>query len=293
MKPAIYFLCFLLLSIVFNPSNSFAEQGYVIGDEDVLQISVWGYPELTVQVPVRPDGMISVPMVGDIKASGMEPLGLKTSLEKEYANFVKKPTVSVIVKEINSFKVYISGEGIKGFATGGTTSAAETSALAGRASASGVMTLRRKTTLRQLLAQLGSFKGADLNNAYLFRDGKRLKNDFYKLVEKGDITQDIQLQPDDLIYIPDNFDERIKVFGAVKTPVIIPYREGLTAIDAILNAGGFTEYAKQNDVIIVRKEGGEMKNIEARLKDVVNNGDASKDVLLKPGDLVIVKTGIF
>jgi polysaccharide export outer membrane protein len=67
----------------------------------------------------------------------------------------------------------------------------------------------------------------------------------------------------------------------------------LTAVDAILNAGGFTEFAKQNDVVIVRKEGNSLKNIEARLKDVIKNGDTSKDVPLKPGDLIIIKTGIF
>jgi polysaccharide biosynthesis/export protein len=253
-----------------------ADQGYLIGDEDILQISVWGNPELNVQVPVRPDGMISFPLVGDVKASGVSPRELKSKLESELSKFVKTPAVSVMVTTINSFKVYVFGEGI----TLGSTN-------------SGVITLRRNTSLMQLLAQVGSLKNADLNSAYILRDEKKLNNDFFKLIMKGDISQDIQLKPNDIILIPDNFEKRIMVVGAVRNPGIIQYREGLTIVDAILNTGGFTEFAKQNDVLIVRKEGNAMKNIEAKMKDVIKDGDISKDILLKPGDFIIVKTGIF
>jgi len=221
--------------------------------------------------------MISFPLVGDVKASGVSPRELKSKLESELVKFVKTPIVSIMVTAINSFKVYVIGEGIT---MGGTNS--------------GVITLRRNTSLMQLLAQVGSLKNADLNSAYILRDEKKLNNDFFKLIVKGDITQDIQLKPNDIIFIPDNFEKRIMVVGAVKNPGIIQYREGLTIVDAILNTGGFTEFAKQNDVLIVRKEGNAiMKNIEARMKDVIKDGDISKDILLKPGDFIIVKTGIF
>jgi polysaccharide export outer membrane protein len=182
-----------------------------------------------------------------------------------------------MVTAINSFKVYVIGEGIT---MGGTNT--------------GVITLKRNTSLMQLLAQVGSLKNADLNSAYILRDEKKLNNDFFRLIMKGDISQDIQLKPNDIIFIPDNFEKRIMVVGAVKNPGIIQYREGLTIVDAILNTGGFTEFAKQNDVLIVRKEGNAiMKNIEARMKDVIKDGDISKDILLKPGDFIIVKTGLF
>ena len=238
MKNRIFigFTVLLLFTGIFSEVS--ADQGYLIGDEDVLQISVWGNPELNVQVPVRPDGMISFPLVGDVKASGVSPRELKSKLESELSKFVKTPTVSVMVTAINSFKVYVIGEGIT---MGGTNS--------------GVITLKRNTSLMQLLAQVGSLKNADLNSAYILRDEKKLNNDFSRLIMKGDISQDIQLKPNDIIFIPDNFEKRIMVVGAVKNPGIIQYREGLTIVDAILNTGGFTEFAKQNDVLIVRKEG--------------------------------------
>jgi len=285
LKTQLLSTCIVLLMAVFS-GTAFGE-GYRIGDEDVLQLSVWGNPELNVQVPVRPDGKISFPLVGDVKASGLSPQELKDVLEKELARFVKTPTVSVIITAVNSFKVYVVGEGISGVTTPGGAVPAAGSAT------SGVITLRRNTSLMQLLAQLGSLRGADLNSAYLLRDGKRLGNDFFKLIAKGDVSQDIQLKTDDTVFIPDNFEKRIMVIGAVRTPIVLPYREGLTALDAILSAGGFTEFARQNDVLVVRKSGKETKYIEARMKDVIKDGDISKDVPLMPADLVIVKTGMF
>jgi polysaccharide export outer membrane protein len=269
-----------LVLLVCTLSGISAGEGYVIGDEDLLQLSVWGNPELNVQVPVRPDGMISFPLVGDVKASGLSPQELKAVLEKELSRFVKTPVVSVMITAVNSFKVYVLGDGMPGAAASG-------------AAASGVITLKRNTSLLQLLAQLGSMRGADLKNSYILRDRKRLSNDFFKLVVKGDVSQDIQLKPNDTLFIPDNFEKRIMVIGAVKTPIVLQYREGLTALDAILNAGGFTEFARQNDVLVVRKSGKETINIEARMKDVIRDGDISKDVPLMPGDLVIIKTGMF
>jgi polysaccharide export outer membrane protein len=279
MKIISFIACAAVLMTLWVCSAVSADQGYLIGEEDVLQISVWGNQELNIQVPVRPDGMISFPLVGDVKAAGIGPQELKALLERELSKFIKTPTVSVIVTAINSFKIYVIGEGI--------------SSIAGGASNNGVITLKRNTSLLQLLAQLGSLNNADLNNAYVLRDGKKLNTDFYKLIIKGDFTQDLPLKTNDIILIPDNFQKRIMVVGAVRTPGVIQYREGLTVTDAILNTGGFTEFAKQNDVMIIRKEGTAVKNIEARLKDVIQDGDISKDISLKPGDLIIVKTGMF
>lgn len=284
-KKMLIVLWFAFVYIMPNLS-AYASEGYVIGEEDMIQISVWGNPELTVHIPVRPDGMISVPLIGDVKASGLAPQELKKILEKEFLTFVKTPTVSVIITAVNSFKVYVFGGGI---------GAGTASGVAGSvgAAASGMYTLKRNASLMQLLAQIGSLNNADLTNAYMLRDKKKLNVNFFKLMVEGDISQDIQLRPNDVIFLPDNFEKRIKVVGAVKNPGVVPFKEGMTALDAVLNSGGFTEFAKQNDVVIVRKEGKEVKSLEAKLKDVIRDGDISKDISLKAGDMVIVKTGIF
>jgi polysaccharide biosynthesis/export protein len=273
--------CIVLFIGFLSVSNAFAENKYVIGDEDMLQISVWGSPELTVQVPVRPDGMVSVPLIGDMKASGMTPQELKVKLENEISRFVKAPTVSVIVTAVNSFKVFVLGGGT----TGGTGAPA--------GNASGAISLKRNTTLLQLLAQLGSLQNVDLKKSFLLRKGKKVNADLYKLITQGDVSQDVQLVSEDIVFLFDNYENRIMVIGAVRTPSVLQYREGMTTFDAIIGAGGFTEFGNPNDVVIVRKTGNGSKNIEVKLKDVIKRGDIGSDVLLEPGDRVIVKTGIF
>lgn len=283
------FLYVSLFCILLAIAGSAYAEGYVIGEEDMLQISVWGNPELSVHLPVRPDGMISLPLVGDIKAAGTTPQELKKNLEKELVKFVKAPVVSVMVTAVNSFKVYIFGDGAsKAMSAGGTAA----NAAGGGGPTSGQMTLRRNTTLLQLLAQLGNLSDIDLKGAYLMRAGKTLDVNFEKMIMNGDVSQDVKLEANDVIYLPAGFTCRIRVTGAVKSPGVFPYASGMTALDAVLIAGGFTEFASENDVLIVRKEGNAVTNITVKLKDVMK-GKVSKNVLLKPGDLVTVKTGIF
>ena len=282
----------VIMSLMFIVSwAAHAAEGYVIGAEDMLQISVWGNSELSVHVPVRPDGMISIPLIGDVKAEGKTPQALKASLEKELKRYVKAPVVSVTLTAINSFKVYVFGDGVSRTAGGGGDPAGGAPAVTG-ASTSGQITLRRNTTLLQLLAQLGSLSNVDLPNAYLLRAGKKVAVHFEQLVGKGEYSQDVKLEPNDTIYLPGGFTNRIRVTGAVRTPGAIPYGEGMTTLDAVLAAGGFTEFASQNNVLVVRKEGEMIQNHKVRLKDVMN-GELDKNFQLKPGDVLIVKTSWF
>jgi polysaccharide export outer membrane protein len=281
------FICtfFVAVLICVLPGLTVADdnQSYMIGDEDVLQISVWGSPELSIQVPVRPDGMITVPPIGDVKARGLTPQELKAVLEKELTKYVKTPTVSVVVTAVNSFKVFVLGGGVRGAAAGGATAGAPSPG-----STSGEITLRRATTLLQLLAQLGSLQDADLSNSYVLRNGQKLDVNLYKLVDKGDISLDIQLRPNDVIFIPDNFYKRIMILGEVRTPRVIGFKEGMTVLDAILSAGGFTQFANPNDVTVVRKVGDKVVNIDVRLKELIKKGRVSSDLPLKPGDRIVV-----
>lgn len=270
----------LILLLACLPGHA---EAFVIGEEDMLQISVWGSPDLSVQVPVRPDGMVSLPLVGDVKAAGATPQELKEKLEAELGRFVKTPVVSVLITAINSFKIYVLGDG--------AARPQGQDAPAG-ATLPGQVTLRRNTTLLQFLAQLGTLNDFDLKKAYLLRAGKTVPVNFESLVVKGDVAQDVRLEPNDLIYLPSDFGNRIRVVGAVRTPGVIPFARGMTALDAVLTAGGFTDFASQNKVLIVRQEETEKKNIVVKLKDVMN-GDLSKNVVLKPGDIVTVRTAIF
>lgn len=84
--------------------------GYPIGVTDVLLVSVYGNPELTVEVPVRPDGMISVPLIDDVRAAGLTPSQLKGVVTEALADYLELPSVTIIVREMNSRFVSVIGE---------------------------------------------------------------------------------------------------------------------------------------------------------------------------------------
>ena len=139
----------------------------------------------------------------------------------------------------------------------------------------------------------GNFSSADLRKAYVLRKGKKIKKDFYKLFIKGDTRDDVLIKPDDIIFIPALADKNIYVVGAVKSPKFIEYREGLTVMEAILDAGGFTKFARENNTVIYRKDGKREILINVKLKELIKDGDTSQNISLKPGDYVVVKEGIF
>ncbi|PYQ00277.1 MAG: hypothetical protein DMF83_28515, partial [Acidobacteria bacterium] len=87
------------------PDNTRAPDVYRIGPEDTLLISVWKNEAITKTVPVRPDGMISLPLVQDVQAAGLTPMELRDALTKKLSEFMPSPEVSVIVTEVRSFKV--------------------------------------------------------------------------------------------------------------------------------------------------------------------------------------------
>lgn len=269
MKNIQLILCLLCL-LMMLPLTSFAGD-YVIGEGDTLDIAVWGVKELTFPVKVRPDGKITVPGLGDVLASGLTPKEMQTSLGTKLKELVKNPIVTVSVTGITNSKVYIFGGGVK----------------------SGVFDLLQRTTLLQLLCVLSDVKSADLKKAYLLRNGKKVKENFYNLFIGGDTKDDITLETNDSIFIPTLLDKSVYVLGAVANPKAIEYREGMRVMEAILEAGGFTKFASQNDTYIRRKEGNKEESLPVRAKEIINDGKMSQNLVLKPGDYIIVKESIF
>ena len=157
---------------------------YIIGPEDVLFVYVWKEENLSRTVPVRIDGMISIPLVDDIKAAGMTPLQLKEVLLTKLREFVETPDVTIIVTEANSYRVYVQGE--------------------------------------------------------------------------------------------------------VKTPGVFKLRTETSLVQLIIMAGGFTDWANQKKITIMRKEGGKDSRIVVNYKKIVEGDEGAKDVMLKSGDIVII-----
>lgn len=245
---------------------------YVIGDGDTLKISVWGVPELSSEMVVRPDGKITLPAVGDVEATGLTPNQLSQDLNKVLDSYVKKPIVTVAVANVTNNRVYVSGGGVP----------------------SRIINLTGRTTLFKLLASLEGIENADLDRGYLVRNGERHDADIYDLFYNGNLDEDIKLQPEDILFLPDNTKNKVYVVGAVNEPKYVIYRDGLRILDAIFECGGFNKYAKQSAVLILRQgEDGKMRRLQINIEDLMKEGDLAQNLELARGDYVIVKEGFF
>ncbi|PNU19957.1 sugar ABC transporter substrate-binding protein [Geothermobacter hydrogeniphilus] len=268
------FISRILLTFLVVAAPAFAGD-YLIGDGDVLSISVWGVENLSSDVVVRPDGKISIPAAGDVEATGLSPRELGEKLEKKLSALVKKPLVTVTVNKVTNNRIYVSGGGVP----------AEVVQLPGR------------TSLFKFLCRFGDLTGADLKRAWLMRDGKRVPVAMDALFVDGDLSQDLVLQPEDILFIPPNERNKVYVVGAVKEPKFIIYRPGLKVLDAILEAGGFSDYADRSRVDVLRSNsarlGDKANAIEVNIKDLIDNRRFDLNLALKPGDYVTVKESMF
>jgi polysaccharide export outer membrane protein len=157
---------------------------YVIGPEDGLQVTVWKEPTLSGVFPVRPDGMISMTLLGDVRAAGLTPMQLGDSITQLLKKFIQEPSVAVVVTAVNSRRVYLVGEVNK---VGPVPMSAGMTALQAIASAGGLTLF------------------ANPKHIYILRNegGKQQKIPFdYKQALKGDSKQLLPLQPGDTIVVP-------------------------------------------------------------------------------------------
>ncbi len=157
---------------------------YVIGADDQLMISVWHEPELSMSVTVRPDGIITLPLLNDVRVVGLKPLEMQALLMEKLKPFVNEPQVTVSVQTIRSRKVFIAGQGAK----------------------AGVFPLTGRMTALELLVQAGGLGPfAKAKSIYVLRksNGHETRLRFnYKDALSGKPGSDIVLEPGDIVVVP-------------------------------------------------------------------------------------------
>jgi polysaccharide export outer membrane protein len=167
------------------PSPAATDPTYVIGPEDMLDISVWKEPDVSRLVPVRPDGRISLPLINDVQAAGLSPQQLAGIVAEKLRKFLNEPQVTVIVTAINSQRVFVVGEVLR----------------------AGAFPLLPGMTVLQALSSAGGFTTfADVKKIHILRvrAGKHVELPFnYRDVLKGDNPdQNIKLEPGDTVVVP-------------------------------------------------------------------------------------------
>jgi len=179
-----------VVEVPATPADTQSE--YRIGPGDSLQVFVWGHPELSVSLPVRPDGMVSTPLIENITAAGKTPSQLARDMETALAEYVRSPTVNVIVQ---------------------------------------------------------NFVGA--------------------------------------------YADQVRVVGQAAKPQSIPYRANMTLLDVVIAVGGLAEFAAGNRAVLVRNEGGNQTRTTVRLRDLLEDGDISANMAMRPGDVLIIPESRF
>jgi len=166
---------------------------YQIGPGDQLQISVWQHPDLSPSVTVLPDGEVSLPLVGEVKAAGMTEKDLSVVIRDKMAEYVRSPEVTVTVLNAESA----------------------------------------------------------------------------------------------------NFQQRIRVTGAVLRPASVPFKKGMTVLDVVLEAGGPNEFASSNSCVLYRTAGGTSQQLPVRLDDILKKGKMETNYELQPADVITIPERIF
>lgn len=238
---------------------------YIVGEGDVLMISVYENDDLSTVARVTYEGTIAVPLLGQVVVKDLTVSDVSKKIQALYADgYIVNPQVNVFIKEHRSRKAVILGE----------------------VGEPGIYNLQQRTSLLELISQAGGLTKYAGTMATIKRsngdpDENTIEVDFKKLVEKGKNEFNIQIKDGDSVYIP-----KQKVFyvaGEVKKPDAYSYDEKPTIIKAVTMAGGFTAKASRTGVKIIRKEGGKEKVLE----------DVMMDEVVLPDDVIVVPESFF
>lgn len=247
---------------------------YRINPGDIYRVAVYGYLELeTKDVMVSPDGEMSVSLLGPVKLGGMTLREATAELERGYQEFIKYPKVSMYIITIASQSATISGKVVnpgrypvgKGFRLADLIASA-------------------RGTPTELFNGQG-FEVADFSTSIFIRDNQVIPVDFNRALMMSDPLHNVEIHPNDYVYISTRADKLVSVLGEVQLPCFIVWYENMGLIEAITNARGLKdEY--YHDAVVIRR-GRDGVNFYRINVDGVFKGKVSNASLL-PGDIVYV-----
>ena len=241
---------------------------YLVGSQDVLKISVYEHPDLATTVRVSEDGKITFPLVGELEVKNLSVQQIEKKIASKLSDgLIPNPQVSVFIEQYRGTRITVMGEVTKPgqYEITGPTSVVEAISMAfGMTENSGhtIMLFKKDSS-------------AGKNPGY-----KRIAIDVDRLFKEGDLSQNVQLQNGDIIYVPKI--DFFYIYGEVTRPGIYRIEKGLTVKRAISMAGGFTPKASKGRIEITRRQEG---------KDIVKKADINESV--KPDDTIMVKESIF
>jgi polysaccharide export outer membrane protein len=246
-------------------------QDYVLAAGDSVDITVFGEPTLSRTVTIRPDGRITLPLVGDVQAAGLTPAQLAERITGALKTYLRSPQVSVTVASVGHPQVYLVGAVVR----------------------PGPVDIQKGWTVFEVFAAAGGVTPrAALRRATLSRraTGQTFALDLERLLVKGDRSDDIVVQAGDIIMVP-ALQNRILVLGAVRTPGPYDVDEGARFIDALALAGGPESRAGTNNIGVIRNLPEGRATVTTVDMSKILRGDMSQNVVLQHQDIIYVPQG--
>ena len=242
---------------------------YKIETGDILSISVRPAKELSQESVVKPDGTISMPLIGNISAQGRTVEELTQFIEKGLSVYVTSPKISIGMKSFNRRQVFIMGE----------------------VNRPGSIEYRNQFRLYDSITSAGGLtQNAGIKNIKVHRgdaqNRKTLNVDLETILKTGDFSKDFILEPGDIVEIPKE-PKKISVIGEVRSPGSADWRDNLTVLDVVSNAGGPTDTAKLGNVKVFRGPESSRETIEINLKSIMD-GKTQLDIKVEPGDIIYI-----
>jgi len=248
------------------------DEPFTLGPGDRLELEIFGDPNSRSTVTVGPDGKIYFYLLPGIDVWGLTLNQTKAVLERELGNLVNAPQVGIILRGIESKRVW----------------------LLGRLQNAGVYPISAPMTLLETVALAGGTATApgtgddfaDLRRSFVVRQGQLLPVDFEQLLRQGDMSQNIYVRPDDFVYFPSALARQVYVLGAVQVPQAVNYSDQITVVSAMATAGGALKGGYLSHVAIVRGSLTEPQIAIVNYKDIIQ-GKAT-DARLEAGDILYV-----
>jgi len=254
-------------------ANDVFVRAYRIGPGDLLELKVFQVEELSQTVRVSEDGSITLPLLGRVLVEGLTQEGVVQKLTGLLqAKYVKNPQVTIFIKEYKNQQVAVIGAVEK----------------------AGSYELVGRKNLLQIISMAGGFSETAGNEVFILREGpdgvtSTVAIDLKDLIVNGNQTLNVPIEPNDVINVPVDREIRVFVMGRVTRPGAIKSKlsEGITLLQAIADAGGLAEGAKEGSITITRKDkAGKEEKIKVNLKAVIKG--KKKDIVLQEGDVVFV-----
>lgn len=249
------------------------EDKYIIGPGDVLSLNVWGRPNVSdPEIIVGPDGVITVPRIGFINATGRTREDVAREIKEKLCRFYSYPEVILAVEAYNNNKAFVLG----------------------RVKHPGVVTFPGKGTLLEALSMAGGYS-TEAENTYLTKcsiiRGKDtiIWIDLNELLRNGNMSLNARIKNNDLIFIPESESELIYVMGEVVSPGVCRVPGQLSLMDALMKAGGPTDNANRRKIFLIRAtDDGQGIVKEIDLLAMLESADFTKNYLLQDNDVIYV-----